>query len=94
MEVGVVLSKKATKKSSKKAHAKSRRDGKLQLTRFPGADNRMLPLYIIEANHPYPVYLNPESAEEREKRLAARKARTLRIFQTAYENHHRRKDSR
>lgn len=42
---------------------------------------------------PQPIYLNPESSEEREKRLAKRKARTLRIFQKAYENHHSRKVS-
>ena len=33
--------------------------------------------------------INPESKEEREKRLAARKARTLKAFQTTYENRHR-----
>ncbi len=36
---------------------------------------------------------HPESKEKREKRLAARKARTLRAFQMAYEDHHRRKAS-
>jgi len=42
---------------------------------------------------PGPVRVNPESKEKREKRLAARKARTLRAFQMAYEDHHRRKAS-
>jgi hypothetical protein len=40
-----------------------------------------------------PYYLNPETGEEREKRLAARKALTLKAFEIAYENHHRRKAS-
>lgn len=40
-----------------------------------------------------PVRRNPESAEERERKLAARKALTLRVFRMAYENHHRRKAS-
>lgn len=40
-----------------------------------------------------PGYLNPETKEEREKRLAARKALTLKAFRMAYENHHRRKAS-
>ena len=43
--------------------------------------------------HTGPVHINPESKEKREKRLAARKLRTLRAFQMAYEDHHRRKDS-
>jgi hypothetical protein len=80
--------KKTTKKRSKKARAASKRNGKLQVVGYLGArDEHVLPLYMVEANHPFPVYLNPESAEEREKRIAKRKARTLRIFQTAYENH-------
>jgi hypothetical protein len=37
----------------------------------------------------HPVRLNPESAEERRKRLAARKALTLRAFRTTYENRRR-----
>jgi len=40
-----------------------------------------------------PYQLNPESTEEREKRLAARKALTLKAFRIAYDNHHRRKPS-
>jgi hypothetical protein len=40
-----------------------------------------------------PCYKNPESAEEREKRLTKREALTLRAFQIAYDNHHPRKSS-
>jgi hypothetical protein len=40
-----------------------------------------------------PLYKNPESKEEREKRLKKREALTLRVFKMAYENHHRRKAS-
>jgi hypothetical protein len=40
-----------------------------------------------------PAQLNPESAEERKLRLAARKALTLKAARIAYENHHRRKAS-
>lgn len=43
--------------------------------------------------HPSPHRINPETEEDRRKRLAARKARTLRAFQITYENHHRRKVS-
>jgi hypothetical protein len=45
---------------------------------------------------PYPTRRNPETSEEREKRekrLAARKALTLKAFRMAYENHHSRKSS-
>ncbi|HEV7376692.1 MAG TPA: hypothetical protein VGN95_18405 [Pyrinomonadaceae bacterium] len=40
-----------------------------------------------------PYRINPETNEEREKRLAARKALTLKAARIAYENHHRRKAS-
>jgi len=38
-----------------------------------------------------PLYKNPESKEEREKRLKKREALTLKAFRIAYENHHQRK---
>ena len=91
-------SKKATKKTSKQKSKRSRatlsRDGKPQRTRFHGAV-----LDLIEADDDLrnsygpPVHPNPETKEEREKRLAARKALTLRAFKTTYENRHRRKAS-
>jgi hypothetical protein len=40
-----------------------------------------------------PYRINPETNEEREKRLAARKTLTLKAAHIAYENHHRRKAS-
>lgn len=43
-----------------------------------------------------PHYKNPETAEEREKRLAKREALTLQAlqaFQIAHDNHHERKSS-
>ncbi|HKS27653.1 MAG TPA: hypothetical protein VJS44_07530 [Pyrinomonadaceae bacterium] len=40
-----------------------------------------------------PYRINPESEEERAKRLAARKALTLKAARIAYENHHGRKAS-
>lgn len=36
---------------------------------------------------------NPETEEERNKRLAKREALTLKAFKIAYDNHHRRKSS-
>ena len=41
----------------------------------------------------YPIRLKDEAPEEREKRLEAKKALTLRAFQMAYESHRRRKAS-
>ena len=42
---------------------------------------------------PGPVLLEGETEEEREKRLAKRRALTLKVFHTAYESHQRRKAS-
>jgi hypothetical protein len=40
-----------------------------------------------------PYHLNPETLEERERRLAARKRLTLKAARIAYDNHHTRKAS-
>ena len=45
--------------------------------------------FADDEGHPEPVRINPESKEEREKRLATRKARTLKAFQRTYENRRR-----
>lgn len=81
-------SKKGNNRNSKKTKATSRSRSGAKLVRVHG-DGPVLPLTINEDATQYPpVYINPETAEERDKRLAARKARTLRIFQKAYETHH------
>lgn len=93
-------SKKTNKKNLRKAGTKSSRNGS-KIVRVHGNENIGIMLSDEEDNmlkidytdFPQPIHLNPESAEEREKRLARRKARTLRIFRTAYENHHGRKVS-
>jgi hypothetical protein len=41
------------------------------------------------SDYPHQVYPNPETPEEREKRLSSRKALTLRAFRATYENRHR-----
>ena len=51
-------------------------------------------LVIKGGSHHRPYKINPESSEEREKRLAKRKALTLRMLRTAYENHQISKVSR
>lgn len=48
---------------------------------------------VIKSDSPRPYRLNPESAEQREKRLAKRKALTLKAFGIAYENHRAQKAS-
>jgi hypothetical protein len=45
------------------------------------------------ARYEQPLHKNPETKEQREKRLAKREALTLKAFQIAYENHHQRKAS-
>lgn len=78
-------SKKGNKRNSKKTRVTSSLNG-VKLVRVHG-DEPVLPLVESGEDSDYrSVRLNPETAEEREKRLAARKARTLRIFQKAYEN--------
>jgi hypothetical protein len=42
--------------------------------------------FADDDGRPRPVRINPESQEEREKRLAKRKERTLKAFQKTYEN--------
>lgn len=80
-------SKKGNNRNSKKTGVTSRSRSGAQLVRIHG-DGPVLPLKIKEDSTQYlRVRLNPETAEERDKRLAARKARTLRIFQKAYETH-------
>lgn len=41
-------------------------------------------------NVPRPILLESESSEERERRLTARKALTIKAFQMAYEDHQQR----
>lgn len=92
-------SKKATKKGSKKVSGTTgrfisqRHRGNNNGSRLTAVDEDKIEIDFTQATHPKPVRLNPESEEEREKRLAKRKALTLRIFQAAYENHHKRKAS-
>lgn len=93
-------SKKSSKKRAKKANQASGGNG-AKLARFheventsrvwSGEDDDMLAMDDGEASQPQPRHLNPETPEEREKRLAERKALTLRIFQSAYENHRQRR---
>lgn len=59
-----------------------------------GDDKLLLPLSSrTNGARKQPYRINPETDEEREKRLAARKALTLKAARIAYENHHRRKAS-
>ena len=88
-------SKKSAPKKSKSTKAARRGRSGAQLVRVHGAEEAVLPL-LLDWNgkgDKQPRYLNPETKEDREKRLAARKALTLKAFQMAYENHHGRKVS-
>ena len=90
-------SKKSGKKR-KKGSTKSREKGASRVhgsngrgrTYFHGGSVDDLPEIEFDfSDYPGPRYPNPETPEEREKRLAARKALTLRAFQTTYENRRR-----
>ena len=89
--------------SSKKSASKGSKKRKTtQRSKTTGARVSTIPIEINEFALPsgrngkgdkQPYYLNPETKEEREKRLAARKALTLKSFAIAYANHHGRKAS-
>jgi hypothetical protein len=98
-----VASKKQYKKQSSKARGKPRNtaSGKLVRVYTIGPNQLLESLKAINKPskdgddlHPYPIRRNPEPPPEAtRKKLEARKALTLRAFQMAYENHHRRKAS-
>jgi hypothetical protein len=87
------MTRDANKATTKTRQARPRANGSGRLAVTLTGDQRDLlaDAGYSEESHPRPVRINPESKEKREKRLAARKARTLRAFQMAYEDHHRRK---
>ena len=87
--------KKKTLTESKKADA-TRRRGKKGGTRVTSSAITDIKVTTVAANgtrQERPRHINSETKEEREKRLAKRKALTLRAFQMAYENHRRRQAS-
>lgn len=81
----------AKKRATKKAK-RSRSD--VQLGYFHG-DGLTFPLAARTNGRARkePYRINPETAEERAQRLAARKALTLKAARIAYENNHQRKAS-
>jgi len=89
--------KKASRKGAKltRFHGAPRAQARgAKLGRVYGGDEFPLPPLMPGNGHrKQPRYINPETREEREKRLAERKALTLRAFEIAYENSHRRKAS-
>ena len=83
-------------KTSAKAKKGQRRKPTPKYTLITRAD--IVPSLLVAsgsngANGEQPYRINPETNEERDKRLAKRKKLTLRAFQMAYENQHRRKVS-
>lgn len=92
---------KNSSKQLKKAHTKTSRNGKPHKSRIWHGSNIGFALNVDDEKEfeidssgiAHPVQINPETSEEREKRLAARKARTLKAFQLAYKNRHQRKAS-
>jgi hypothetical protein len=88
-------SKKSASKGSKKI--KTKRRSKTMGARVTAISSGLTEFALSSGRNgkgdKKPYYLNPETKEEREKRLAARKALTLKAFRMAYENHHRRKSS-
>ena len=81
---------KKVKRAGEKKGARSSGSKRSDMSIMHGNGGGELPNIGFDfSDYPGPVYLNPESPAEREKRLSARKALTLRAFQTTYENRRR-----
>jgi len=84
-----------SKKNPRKAETKSNGNGtrSLDVRQDKNVASVFSDELTFDHSEPRPIHLNSETAEEREKRLAKRKTLTLRVFRSAYENHHQRKVS-
>ena len=83
-----MISKRLTGKNGIKASGGATRRNAHKETIPINTDGEPRPVQSADKANPRPVRIKAESADAREKRLAARKARTLRAFQTTYENRH------
>lgn len=82
----------ATKKSTKKAAKAATATRRATPPKNPRAARPAVKNVCGNCGTPLrPTYIPGETPEEREKRLAAKKALTLKAFQLAYENHQRRR---
>lgn len=79
------LKKKAVGRKSARRNAVKRTQHEPHLTQFSG-DGASVTSNGRQYEQPH--HKNPETAGEREKRLAKREALTLRAFAIAYDNHH------
>jgi hypothetical protein len=79
------------RKSKRTRHTRRNNKGSVKIVRVATGDefDSIFDLEEDGVRHPEPVRINPESKEDREKRLARRKARTIKAFQTTYENRRR-----
>ena len=86
------VKKKSPTKAQKKNTATLYTSSQRKLRRIAGSEVE-LELNISGSSNgtrrTQPVRINPETEEEREKRLANREARTLKAFRAAYESTHR-----
>jgi hypothetical protein len=81
--------KKAGRQRSTEPRAALRRESSTVVV--AAGDEEELLTVLGSTRHPRPAYINPESPEDRERRLAARKERTIKAFQMTYENRRRKK---
>jgi len=81
--------KKVSEAGAKERDKKGRGDSRLNGNGATRARGSTPELVFHTGARLRPSRLNPESSEEREKRLAARKALTLRAFHMTYENRRR-----
>ncbi len=89
----MVSNKKTSKKARSTSKAKRVSSSRRNVVVISDGSPLMLGGSSNGEGRKQPYRINPETDEEREKRLAARKALTLEAARIAYENHHRRKAS-
>ena len=85
--------KKKTVKKPKPNGVALREIAAMEMVQILG-DDLVVVVQQDKAKTPRPIRLPGETAEEQAKRLAARKARTIKAFQMAYEDHQQRKAAR
>jgi hypothetical protein len=82
----MVSKESAAKRLGKAASLTSRRKGAKATMLLPASTDEHVQVELATERHRRPKDISHESSQERKARLAARKARTLKAFQTTYEN--------
>ena len=85
----MVSKESAAKRLGKTASLTSRRKGAKATMLLPTSTDEHVQAELATERRRRPKRISHESSQERKERLASRKARTLKAFQTTYENRRR-----